>query len=499
MPDPAYKRPWRYWRWSGSRSCPPRRPTRTRRLSRSGTRRWCGWSPTPEIAGRRSRTSRSTSTCSSASRRSRCAGRGAPTTWSRSAPTANELSKPLPSTTSISRERARPRAATTCSGQHRLTAGQTPAVYAHVATEPGFPGQLALQYWFYYVFNDWNNTHEGDWEKIQLVFDADGGVRRSRASRCRSATASTRDAEEATWGDDKLELVDGTHPVVHPAAGSHANFFESSALPRQLGRGGRRLRRHIGPDLRRPPGRANDPERCDRSPSRFPGSGSRGAGVSCRPAFFNGPTGPNLKTSVDGADQLVEGLARPELHRPGRWCVRHARRPASSAARSVTARTLVGDSSPTRSSSVCCSERSLCSSLPALANTLAADRAAPPRTPSSVGPDPRVRGPDVRPAPTALPRDRPLLPADLVARDAPAGARPARDERRRRPDRGRERRDPRPRPRGRHGADAARTRTRRGGDGAGAGRDRRTARPVGPLGAYRLAFDGVRAAVRRAR
>ena len=32
-------------------------------------------------------------------------------------------------------------------------------------------------------------------------------------------------AERAAWDDGKLERVDGTHPVVHPAAGSHANFF----------------------------------------------------------------------------------------------------------------------------------------------------------------------------------------------------------------------------------------------------------------------------------
>ena len=34
------------------------------------------------------------------------------------------------------------------------------------------PEQLALQYWLFYAYNDWNNLHEGDWEMIQLVFDA---------------------------------------------------------------------------------------------------------------------------------------------------------------------------------------------------------------------------------------------------------------------------------------------------------------------------------------
>ena len=45
-------------------------------------------------------------------------------------------------------------------------------MYAHVATEADRPGKLALQYWLFYAYNDWNNLHEGDWEMIQLVFDA---------------------------------------------------------------------------------------------------------------------------------------------------------------------------------------------------------------------------------------------------------------------------------------------------------------------------------------
>ena len=54
----------------------------------------------------------------------------------------------------------------------RISEGTRPTVYAHIATDPQHPGKLALQYWLYYVFNDWNNTHEGDWEMIQLNFDA---------------------------------------------------------------------------------------------------------------------------------------------------------------------------------------------------------------------------------------------------------------------------------------------------------------------------------------
>ena len=76
----------------------------------------------------------------------------------------------------------------------RLTAGTKPTVYAHVATDPGYPGKLALQYWFFYPFNDFNNTHEGDWEMTQLVFDAaERGRGADEGPRPRSATARTRE------------------------------------------------------------------------------------------------------------------------------------------------------------------------------------------------------------------------------------------------------------------------------------------------------------------
>ena len=149
---------------------------------------------------------------------------------------------------------------------NRLTEGTAPAVYAHVATDPGFPGQLALQYWLYYVFNDWNNTHEGDWENIQLIFDADD-ARQALAREPVSVGYSQHEgSEEATWGEEKLELVDGTHPVVYPAAGSHANFFESALYLGSSAEEGVGCDDTIGPELRHPPGRADDSERSGRSP-----------------------------------------------------------------------------------------------------------------------------------------------------------------------------------------------------------------------------------------
>ena len=106
----------------------------------------------------------------------------------------------------------------------RLAEGSEPTVYAHVATEAGHPRQLALQYWFFYAFNDFNNTHEGDWEMIQLVFDAADAEAALDTQPVEVGFSSHEGAERASWDDDKLEVVDG-HPVVYPAAGSHANKF----------------------------------------------------------------------------------------------------------------------------------------------------------------------------------------------------------------------------------------------------------------------------------
>lgn len=41
-------------------------------------------------------------------------------------------------------------------------AGRRPSVYAHLARDPSHPSKLAVQYWFYYTFNDFTDKHESD-------------------------------------------------------------------------------------------------------------------------------------------------------------------------------------------------------------------------------------------------------------------------------------------------------------------------------------------------
>jgi hypothetical protein len=174
----------------------------------------------------------------------------------------------------------------------RLTAGSEPAVYAHVVGEQG---QVALQYWFFYPFNDFNNTHEGDWEMIQLVFDAPDASAALGEEPVEVGYSSHEGAERAAWGDAKLELV-GPRPVVYPAAGSHANKYDEALWLGSSAEAG------VGCDDTRGPHREVSP-RVETIPSdaaaaarAYPWIAFEGRWGELQEAFFNGPTGPNLKT-----------------------------------------------------------------------------------------------------------------------------------------------------------------------------------------------------------
>jgi hypothetical protein len=49
-----------------------------------------------------------------------------------------------------------------------------PTQYAHIYWWNRARGMLAIQYWFYYPFNEWVNHHEGDWERIQVILKGPG-------------------------------------------------------------------------------------------------------------------------------------------------------------------------------------------------------------------------------------------------------------------------------------------------------------------------------------
>ena len=178
----------------------------------------------------------------------------------------------------------------------RLTRGSEPVVYAHVVGETGFPGQLALQYWFFYPFNDFNNTHEGDWEMIQLLFEAADARAALGVDPSEVGYSSHEGAERASWDDEeKLEVVGG-RPVVYPAAGSHANKFSAALWLGSSAEAGVGCDDTRGPHTELLPRVVTIPSDRAAAENAYPWIGFEGRWGELQKAFFNGPTGPNLKT-----------------------------------------------------------------------------------------------------------------------------------------------------------------------------------------------------------
>ncbi|ONI73934.1 hypothetical protein BWI15_11070 [Kribbella sp. ALI-6-A] len=193
----------------------------------------------------------------------------------------------------------------------RINAVHPATVYAHVAADPAFPGRLSLEYWFFYVFNDYNNTHEGDWESIRLVFDAATPAAALRTTPTAVGYSQHGGAERARWGDAKLEVVDGTHPVVYPAAGSHANKYGRRLY---LGRGSEGLgcddttspRAELRPRVAYVPMARADYLR------QYPWLAFEGRWGERQRSFFDGPTGPNMKYSWTAPLQDAETTWRDD-------------------------------------------------------------------------------------------------------------------------------------------------------------------------------------------
>jgi hypothetical protein len=101
-----------------------------------------------------------------------------------------------------------------------------PTTYAHIARQVGHPG-LVVQYWFFWYFNQFNDLHEGDWEGMQIAFEANTPRRALAEGPSEMIVFQHAGGERADWEDSKVEK-EGTHPVVYPAAGSHATFYDST-------------------------------------------------------------------------------------------------------------------------------------------------------------------------------------------------------------------------------------------------------------------------------
>ncbi|MBU7047092.1 MAG: hypothetical protein HXS54_11720 [Theionarchaea archaeon] len=110
---------------------------------------------------------------------------------------------------------------------------EEPKVYVRFDyNEYGGKEYFVIQYWLFYVFNDFTNPHEGDWEMVELLFDKADIYQSGVEANPLYVAASQHDGGElrryhASVNDD-LPFVSrvGDHPLIYVARGSHASYFE---------------------------------------------------------------------------------------------------------------------------------------------------------------------------------------------------------------------------------------------------------------------------------
>jgi hypothetical protein len=105
-----------------------------------------------------------------------------------------------------------------------------PTVYGRVARQDD---RTVLQYWYFYYDDVYSyayppsnfiwQAHEGDWEVVNVILsDDEQPLFVGYSQHCLG--------ERRSW-DNTPRLEGGTHPIVHVAVGSHANYFESGMHP----------------------------------------------------------------------------------------------------------------------------------------------------------------------------------------------------------------------------------------------------------------------------
>src|SRR3954447_7680952 len=194
--------------------------------------------------------------------------------------------------------------------------GKAPAVtYAHIATEPGYSG-LVVQYWFFYYFNQFNDVHEGDWEGMQISFDAGTAAEALEQGPSEVALFQHAGGERADWDDTKVQK-DGSHPIVYPAAGSHATFYDNAIYIQNGSHGS-----GVGCDNTASPNVESNPRPEIIPTAAAPGSkfewlGFLGHWGQREKGFNNGPQGPTTKKQWLRPFTWMDGIREDSPRLPG--------------------------------------------------------------------------------------------------------------------------------------------------------------------------------------
>jgi hypothetical protein len=86
-------------------------------------------------------------------------------------------------------------------------------VYFHVVRQPA-TGRVAIEYWFLYLYNDFYDKHEADWEGVTVYLHGTSPLGVSYSAH--------QGRRWSPWASQSTQ--NGTHPVVYVAYGSHANY-----------------------------------------------------------------------------------------------------------------------------------------------------------------------------------------------------------------------------------------------------------------------------------
>jgi hypothetical protein len=195
----------------------------------------------------------------------------------------------------------------------KIKGDNPPSTYAHVINDG--EGHIVVQYWFFYVFNNFNDTHESDWEMMQITFDANSVEEALQIEPTSVALAQHAGGETSEWGSAKLQMKDG-HPVTHSASGSHADYYADDIY---LGWGDNGT--GFGCDITTPPSHVIllkailVPDKPDPT-GPFAWATFGGRWGEKQPAVFNGPPGPNIHKQWDNPVEWEDGLRDSSLTVP---------------------------------------------------------------------------------------------------------------------------------------------------------------------------------------
>src|SRR5262245_38651744 len=106
----------------------------------------------------------------------------------------------------------------------RAAADRTPTQYAHLFWLNRASGQLVVQYWFFYPYNEWINHHEGDWEHINVILS--GPSRLGRASDYR--VAGIEFYFHGARLDVEQPMLTGGHAVVFVGGQGHVLWWSGA-------------------------------------------------------------------------------------------------------------------------------------------------------------------------------------------------------------------------------------------------------------------------------